>query len=99
KFQEIVQKLAGFGEPAVTFELQSRKIAPQQNPMVELVQHTVLRVTALQNRLAKRVKRLQRDILTALTDGFDHASFHFSRGLLREGQPENILAGKARVGL
>src|SRR5258707_2654191 len=68
KLHEIVQELPGLGQATVAVELQTRKIAPQQNPMIKLVQHAALRVGIFQEPVAEGVKRLQRDIFGALAD-------------------------------
>src|SRR5712672_2439204 len=92
KLHEIVQELPGLGQAAVTIELQPRKIAAQQNPMVELVQHAALWVGIFQEPIAEGVKCFQRDIFRALADRVHDARFHLSGGFVGEGQTQNALA-------
>src|SRR6266404_2096272 len=99
KLHEIVQELAGLGQAPVAIELQARKIAPQQNPMIDFIEHAALRIGILQQRFAERVECFEGHVLGALADASNHASFHLAGGLVGEGQAENIFAGKRGVGL
>src|SRR5712672_1919084 len=92
KLHEIVQELPGLGQAAVTIELQPRKIAAQQNPMIELVQHAALRAGIFQEPVAEGVKRFQGDVFGALADRFYDARLHLSGGFVGEGQTQNALA-------
>src|SRR6266481_2503547 len=98
KLHEIVQELPGLGQTTVAIELQPRKIAPQQNPMIELVQHAALRVGIFQEPIAESVKCFQCDIFRALADRFHDARFHLSGGFVGEGQAQNALAWQVRIG-
>jgi hypothetical protein len=84
--------LPGLGQATVAVELQPRKIAAQQNPMIELVQHAALRVGIFQEPIAESVKCFQRDIFRALADRFHYARFHLPGGFVGEGQAQNALA-------
>src|SRR5712675_1261757 len=92
KLHEIIQELPGLGQATVAVELQPRKIAAQQNPMIELVQHAALWVGIFQERVAEGVKRFQSDVFGALADRFHDARFHLPGGFVGEGQAQDALA-------
>ena len=94
KFHEIVQELPGIGQPPVFLQPQPFQISPQQNPVIELVQHHALWVGFRQQRLAEGMKCRQRHRFAAFSGGVHHPGSHFARGLLRERQAKNIFAGK-----
>ncbi len=96
---EIIEELAGYGQAAGTIELQAGKIAPEENPMVDFVEHAAVRVGIFQERLAKGMKRFQGDVLGALPDGFYHASLHLAGCFVGKGQTQNVFTREVRVRL
>ncbi len=84
ELHEIVEELAGLGKTAVAVELQAGKIAAQENPVVDFVEHAALRVGVFQQRLAERVEGLEGDVLAAFADAAHHASFHFTSRFIGE---------------
>ena len=99
KFHEVVQKLPGFGEPAVFVEFEPLEIPPQQNPVIDLVDHQPLGRGVFQKAFAERVKRGERDIFPAFASGAHHARLHLPRRFVRKRQPENIFSGKRFIRL
>ncbi len=99
KLHEVAQKLPGFRQAAEMFELQQGQVAAQQNPVVDLVDGLQFRIDFLQQGVAERVKRAERDRLGAFDFRFaaiarrrDHAMLHFRRGLVGKRQPQDFLA-------
>src|SRR4029077_20698563 len=99
KLHEIVQELAGLGQAAVAIELQAGKIAPEENPMIDFVEHAAVRVGIFQERLAKSEKRFQGNALGALPDGSYHASLHLAGGFVGECEAQYVFAREVWIGL
>jgi len=49
KFHEVVEKLSRLGEPPVLLELQQRQVAPQENPVVDIVDRFESGLTSCSN--------------------------------------------------
>ncbi len=96
--------MSRLGQPPVVLQLQQRQVAAQQNPVVDFVDGLEVRIEFLQQRVAERVKRAERDRLGAFRFRFsalarrrDHAVLHFRGGLVGERQAQDFLAGEFRL--
>ncbi len=104
KFHEVAEKLSRLGEAPELVELQKRKIAAKQDPMVDLVDRFKIRIYFLQQRVAKRMECAERDCFGPLDSGFAalagrgyHAMFHFRGGLVGERQAKDFRSGQFRL--
>ena len=57
KIHEVAQELSRLGQPPEVFELQQRQVAPQQDPVVDLIDGFEFRIDFLQQRVAERSER------------------------------------------
>ena len=106
KIHEVAQKLSGLREAAVVLQLKQWQIAPQQDPVVDLVDGLEVGIDFLKQRVAERMKRAERDRLGAFHVRFaaatrrrDHAVLHLRRGLVCKCQAQNFLAREFRLGI
>ena len=100
ELHEVAQELAGLGQAAIAVELEQWQIPAEQDPVVNVVEDLQAGVARQQHRVqAKRMKRGEPDLFAALTYLPHHAVLHLCRGLVRKRQPEDLFAGKLRVGL
>src|SRR5262249_10545399 len=73
KFHEMVEELTRLGQATITIELQSREVAAQENPMIDLIEHAAFEVSIFQEGVAESVKGFQRDVFAALANAADDA--------------------------